>query len=83
MKDAQQGKPEAIELADVFCRQATRRAKAYFKAIWSNDDRANYRLARGVLEGRYRWLEQGIAEFRDVAGKSREQKDEDLVDETA
>ena len=83
MKDAQQGKPEAIELADVFCRQATRRAKAYFKAIWSNDDRANYRLARGVLEGRYRWLEQGIAEFRDVAGKSREQKDEALVDETA
>jgi len=48
------------ELADVFCRQARRRVKEKFSAVWSNDDTATYRTARRVLDNRYGWLESGM-----------------------
>jgi len=50
----------AYEVADLFCRQARRRAEALFAAIRSNDDVEGYQLARGVLDGRHEWLERGI-----------------------
>lgn len=59
---AKAGKPEgreALELADLFCRAARRRVAAAFRALWSNDDAAKYRLAMDVLKGRHAWLEQG------------------------
>jgi alkylation response protein AidB-like acyl-CoA dehydrogenase len=49
-----------IELADLFCRQAKRRIAALFHAVRSNDDAEMYRVAKGVLEDRYAWLEQGV-----------------------
>ncbi|MBI1796981.1 MAG: acyl-CoA dehydrogenase family protein [Candidatus Eisenbacteria bacterium] len=49
-----------LELADLVCRQSRRRIEASFRAIASNDDVASYRLARGVMDGRYAWLEEGI-----------------------
>ncbi len=52
--------PTARELADLFCRQSRRRVAALFRAIDHNDDTTAYRLARGVLEERYAWLESGI-----------------------
>src|SRR5579864_106843 len=51
---------EALELADVFCRQARLRVEQLFTALWSNEDDANYAAAQRLLEGRYTWLEQGI-----------------------
>jgi hypothetical protein len=53
---------EAVELADLFIRQARRRADALFGELFSNDDDANYGLAQHVLEGRHTWLEEGIAD---------------------
>ncbi len=53
---------EASELADLFCRQASRRVGDLFGALWSNDDRENYRLAQGVLAGRYTFVEEGISD---------------------
>jgi alkylation response protein AidB-like acyl-CoA dehydrogenase len=50
----------AVELADHFCRTARRRVAASFRAAASNDDRSSRRVSRGVLEGRYDWLEEGI-----------------------
>ncbi|MCC6349115.1 MAG: acyl-CoA dehydrogenase family protein [Candidatus Eisenbacteria bacterium] len=50
----------AMELADVFCRAARRRVESLFAAIAANDDERNYRTARGVLESRFDWLEEGI-----------------------
>ena len=53
---------EAVELADLFCRQARRRVDALFGELFSNDDDANYALAQQVLEGRHTWIEEGIAD---------------------
>jgi alkylation response protein AidB-like acyl-CoA dehydrogenase len=53
---------EAVELADLFIRQARRRVEALFGELFSNDDDANYALAQQVLEGRHTWLEEGIAD---------------------
>ncbi len=62
MRDTRRGtgKGTAMELADTFCRAARRRVEWLFAGIVSNDDESNYRTARGVLESRYAWLEEGI-----------------------
>ncbi|WP_067903506.1 acyl-CoA dehydrogenase family protein [Nocardia vaccinii] len=50
----------AQELADVFCRQARVRVRQLFDALWDNTDDADTALARKILDGRYRWLENGV-----------------------
>lgn len=50
----------SVELADAFCRQARLRADQLFDALWRNADDSDRTLARGVLDGRYTWLEEGI-----------------------
>ena len=42
-------KTEALELAELFCRQAKRRAERLFGELWANDDDANYAAAQRVL----------------------------------
>ena len=49
-----------VELADLFCRQSKRRIAALFEAVRANDDAETYRVAKGVLESRYGWLEKGV-----------------------
>jgi hypothetical protein len=51
---------QAIELADLFSRQARLRIDQLFTALWSNEDDANYAGAQRLLDGRYTWLEHGI-----------------------
>jgi alkylation response protein AidB-like acyl-CoA dehydrogenase len=53
-------KEEAIELAQLFCAMARRRADALFHELWANDDDSRYRAAQKLLEGRYGWLEEGV-----------------------
>jgi hypothetical protein len=52
----------ARELADLFCRQARRRADALFHALWANEDDQGYKTALAVLDGRHAWIEAGIAD---------------------
>lgn len=59
-KMAKSGPQNATELADLFCKAATRRVKRKFRDLWLNDDDAKYRLARNVLDADYEWLEKGI-----------------------
>ena len=49
----------ALELADVFSRQARRRVQEKFRAVFRNDDAATYAAAQHLLRGEYAWLEQG------------------------
>ncbi|HET9075123.1 MAG TPA: acyl-CoA dehydrogenase family protein [Solirubrobacteraceae bacterium] len=51
---------EAIELADLFAFQARHRADTLFQELWTNTDDENSAAAKGVLAGRYQWLEEGI-----------------------
>ena len=53
---------EAYALADLFCKQARSRVERLFSELWSNNDDANYALAQDVLAGRYKFIEEGIAD---------------------
>jgi hypothetical protein len=60
LKDA--GSPEAAqaqELADLFCRQARRRVKQSFAALWRNEDAELNKVAARVMKGEDTWLEAG------------------------
>ena len=54
------------DLADLFCRQARRRIKAHFGALFSNDDVAAYDVAARAMEGTYGWLEEGVVTMADL-----------------
>jgi alkylation response protein AidB-like acyl-CoA dehydrogenase len=56
---------EALQLADLFCKQARRRADALFAELFDNDDDAAYAVAQDVLAGKFTWDEEGIL---DLAG---------------
>jgi alkylation response protein AidB-like acyl-CoA dehydrogenase len=62
-RDPETGR-RAVELADLFCRQARGRVKAKFGGLWRNEDTHTYRTAQQVLAGDHRWLEQGTVELR-------------------
>ena len=49
-----------LELAKHFCVLAQRRIKEKFDALTHNDDKQNNHLAKEVLEGHYKWLEEGV-----------------------
>ena len=53
----------AVQLADLFCRQARGRVRATFAALRRNEDTTGYRVAQEVLAGEHRWLEQGMVEL--------------------
>jgi len=49
----------ALDLADLFCKQAERRVKDSFRALWSNDDNALNKVASQVMKGEHEWLGEG------------------------
>ena len=67
LKDEQPDtREEVLAVADLFCRQARRRATGLFRDLWSNDDDQGYRLARQILDGQHLWLEQGMVDPLDT-----------------
>ncbi len=57
-----QGNAEAMELADLFCREARERVEASFRAFYGRHDGALYRTAQRVVQGDHAWLESGIVD---------------------
>jgi len=53
-------RPEGLELADLFSRQARQRAEALFADLWDNTDSVDVKAAQAVLAGRYTFLEEGV-----------------------
>ena len=54
---------EAYRLADAFCRQARVRTGELFDRLWTNTDDTDRKVAAGVMEGAYTWLERGIVDL--------------------
>ncbi|MBE1878337.1 acyl-CoA dehydrogenase family protein [Myceligenerans pegani] len=59
---------DAVRLADAFCEQARLRVAASFRALTSSTTRSDTRLARAVMDGRVRWLEDGIVDQSEGTG---------------
>ena len=50
----------AIQLADLFSRQARRRVEEKFAAVFDNDDVRTYEVAQQVLRNEHTWMETGM-----------------------
>jgi alkylation response protein AidB-like acyl-CoA dehydrogenase len=61
-RETPERRDQAAELAALFCLQAQRRADGLFHALWNNDDDAGHAAAKKILDGRYRFIEEGIAD---------------------
>ncbi len=59
LDESRPGPDEAVHLADVYCRDARRRITERFARLSDSRRNAN-RLAKGVLDGRFQWMEQGV-----------------------
>jgi alkylation response protein AidB-like acyl-CoA dehydrogenase len=60
VKIAADGDTNAIDLADVFCREARLRIADHFRMLFGPTDGALYRLSQRVMQGEFTWLERGI-----------------------
>lgn len=54
---------DLIPLVDYFCRESRLRIRRHCQSLACNNDRRGYRLARAVLDDRYRWLEDSIVRY--------------------
>jgi alkylation response protein AidB-like acyl-CoA dehydrogenase len=52
----------AIDLADVFCREARMRIDYNFQHLFENHDDQSYRLVSKLLKGEYKWFEGDLVE---------------------
>ena len=57
---AAEGVPQAVTLADAFCREARQRIAVSFRNLYGKHDPALYKLSQQVLRGEHAWLEGGI-----------------------
>jgi len=65
--DARAGHGGAIDLADVFCREARLRVNELFGRLFGPTDDRVYRLSQEVLKGEHAWMEGGVMRFGDDA----------------
>jgi alkylation response protein AidB-like acyl-CoA dehydrogenase len=70
------GDANAVDLADLFCREARLRIAAHFDNLFGKNDLAIYRVSQQVLRGEFEWLERGIIDAPEPApsGLSAEAK---------
>ena len=54
------GEPSAIELADLHCRRAEKTIREAFGRLRHGEERATRRVAKRVMAGDLRWMEEGI-----------------------
>ena len=52
--------PHPVHLASFFCKEARRRVDAHFMSISDNDDRQANKIAKAMMTGEYKWMEEGI-----------------------
>ncbi|HEX6160526.1 MAG TPA: acyl-CoA dehydrogenase family protein [Thermoanaerobaculia bacterium] len=52
-----QGNKNAMELADLFCREARMRIDQTFRTLFDNHDELAYKVVQKLMKGEYEWLE--------------------------
>ncbi|MEA2488895.1 MAG: hypothetical protein QOH21_687 [Acidobacteriota bacterium] len=52
-----QGNKNAMELADLFCREARIRIDQNFRTLFDNHDELAYKVVQNLMKGEYEWLE--------------------------
>jgi len=57
-----QGQKNAMDLADVFCREARMRIESNFSNLFTDHDEAAYRLVLKLLKGEYDWFKGQMVE---------------------
>jgi alkylation response protein AidB-like acyl-CoA dehydrogenase len=60
------GNKAAVDLADLFCREARERIKVHFANFHGPNDTPLYKVAMQVLKGEHSWLEAGVV---DISGR--------------
>lgn len=56
---AKSGNPQAVAVADIFCRHSRTRVDQLFRQLYGPNDVATWKLAQQVSAGEHQWLEQG------------------------
>jgi alkylation response protein AidB-like acyl-CoA dehydrogenase len=59
---AKQGHPNAVDLADVFCKEARMRIDYNFDHVFDNHDEESYRLVSNLLKGDFDWFRGQVVE---------------------
>ena len=54
---AKQGQKNALELADLFCREARKRVDQAFHILFDDADDLSYKIVQRLMKGEYEWLE--------------------------
>jgi hypothetical protein len=52
--------PHPEHHANFFCKESRRRVDAHFTALSNNDDRQANLIAKAMMNGDYKWMEEGI-----------------------
>ncbi len=75
---SKKGEANAVDLADLFCRESRLRIAAHFDNLFGVNDAAIYRVSQQVLQGEYEWLEHGIIDAPEPSpsGMAAEQESE-------
>ena len=59
---AKQGEKNALELADLFCREARVRIDQTFRTLFDNHDDLQYKIVQRMMKGEYEWLEGSLVQ---------------------
>jgi len=59
---ARHGQKNAIELADVFCREARMRVEYNFKHLFDNHDELAYKVVQDMMKDKYDWLQGDLVQ---------------------
>jgi alkylation response protein AidB-like acyl-CoA dehydrogenase len=74
---AKKGQENALELADLFCREARTRIDQNFRTLFDNYDELAYKVVQKMMKGEYEWLEGDLVQpLADPAMPTAEQVEE-------
>jgi hypothetical protein len=59
---AKNGEKNALELADLFCREARTRIDQNFRVLFDNADELAYKVVQKIMKGEFEWLEGSLVQ---------------------